>query len=866
MYRIALEYFTKISEELTSGNFYLGFIYKHYLYHTRDNITYLNPIARAILGDTNAIESLHLDDNVNLPINIDDHLVEPNPNPSQRTAIEMALTKPISFIQGPPGTGKSRTILNIMSCITNGLGKTVLMVSTNNAAVDVISSKILGYEGSDNLNRQNLFNTYAKLGNKRNLEEFSGSHEDFRFNMQYPEITEYEVTSKVKLETTITYDEFTSTYKAITSTIHSMKKFFKDGLNAQFDYVIMDEASQINTMLGIIAASCAKHLIIVGDKEQLAPIVSEKKIRDVNSEYHQILNANNLDCYIQNDLYGCPPSIIDLCLKKFKGHNNEVMLIDHYRCHPGIIEFSNRNIYHDLECRSSDDDIHSKAYEYAVPIRIKWFNGSYCEKTRVFQNDTEEGSYHVSKCNRKQITIFINEELDSLLEKMRNLEDGLERFCILSPYRGQLYELQKALKAEFERRQDEDDDPLYEQLTIELTNSGAGEDADLFEMLSVHRSQGREYDVVYFFPVEDGNWERPWAQSKSLINVATSRAKKELHIIASTTMMSKNMQLALTGKYCPPRRQEIDERPQTENLRYVQMLIDYTKIANDTPDEYNANKKVWDKEGIYEGLDLPGKRFEFPISNDEYGFHETDIKSVFDAIPITRSQERALCEEKRTPFYLLEQLVKTLICTVPQYKKYRLYSDVQLRDLVDKDGNPILTQAQVEDKTNARRIEEGITPVNYWGDTEDEKRPVLHIDSVVCDENNRCILFIEVDGEYHRFFPVEAAITNTDPITNSADTTDLPVTNITVENMDSVSIDVEERYEKAISKEEDLKLRDKLKVELSNDIYKVPMLRLPTDGTCYNEKQMIIDSIRESLNTYERIPYVKKKTYKNKAK
>jgi len=83
-------------------------------------------------------------------------------NESQLKAVEQAFTAQVSLIEGPPGTGKTQTILNIIANILVR-GKTVAVLSNNNAAVENVYEK-LGKSGLDYL--------VAELGNKGNREDF----------------------------------------------------------------------------------------------------------------------------------------------------------------------------------------------------------------------------------------------------------------------------------------------------------------------------------------------------------------------------------------------------------------------------------------------------------------------------------------------------------------------------------------------------------------------------------------------------------------------------------------------------------------------------------------------------------------------
>lgn len=86
-------------------------------------------------------------------------------NASQLGAVEQAFTSQVSLIEGPPGTGKTQTILNIIANVLVR-GKTVAVLSNNNAAVENVYEK-LGKSGLDYL--------VARLGSKEHRENFFAS-------------------------------------------------------------------------------------------------------------------------------------------------------------------------------------------------------------------------------------------------------------------------------------------------------------------------------------------------------------------------------------------------------------------------------------------------------------------------------------------------------------------------------------------------------------------------------------------------------------------------------------------------------------------------------------------------------------------
>ncbi|MCP1499892.1 RecA/RadA recombinase [Pseudomonas migulae] len=122
------------------------------------------------------------------------------------------------------------------------------------------------------------------------------------------------------------FDEFVRRYPIISSSTHSIINSLQGG--AMLDYVIIDEASQQDIVPGILALGCAKNLIIVGDRKQLAHIPAELGMTAPKDDY---------DC----EKY----SLLDSCISVFKGSIPMTLLKEHYRCHPRIIQFCNQQFY-----------------------------------------------------------------------------------------------------------------------------------------------------------------------------------------------------------------------------------------------------------------------------------------------------------------------------------------------------------------------------------------------------------------------------------------------------------------------------------------------------------------------------------------
>ena len=67
--------------------------------------------------------------------------------------------------------------------------------------------------------------------------------------------------------------EFIAEYPVVLSTTFSSRSSVCK--NAKYDYVIIDEASQVDVATGALALSCAKNVVIVGDSKQLPNVVTE---------------------------------------------------------------------------------------------------------------------------------------------------------------------------------------------------------------------------------------------------------------------------------------------------------------------------------------------------------------------------------------------------------------------------------------------------------------------------------------------------------------------------------------------------------------------------------------------------------------
>lgn len=136
-----------------------------------------------------------------------------------------------------------------------------------------------------------------------------------------------------------------------------------DPRGRKFDVVIVDEASQADTT-GLLALYLAKRVVIVGDHEQVSPTAVGQKIDDA-----QRLIAQHLIGIPNAHLYDGQASIYDLARYNFGGN---LALLEHFRCVPAIIEFSNQLSYNGQMRPLRDPSTASLPHvaEYVVPTHV----------------------------------------------------------------------------------------------------------------------------------------------------------------------------------------------------------------------------------------------------------------------------------------------------------------------------------------------------------------------------------------------------------------------------------------------------------------------------------------------------------------
>ncbi len=242
-----------------------------------------------------------------------------------------------------------------------------------------------------------------------------------------------------------------------------------------FDMTIMDEASQCNTAVSLVPIIRGKNLMLVGDPQQLNPVITLDP--NINSELKAKYNVNDSYDYIQNSIY-----------KVFLANDavsQETLLHNHYRCAKEIIEFNNRKYY------NNQLNVKSRGM-YERPL-------VFCEVAENYSSDKNTAP----------------EEVETIIRYVKN-KPG-KKIGIITPFKNQKELIAHRLQEEH----------LDQEITCGTVHAFQGDEKDeiLFSLALTNHTHEKTYD-----------WLK---NNRELLNVAVSRAKEKLILISSNKELQR---------------------------------------------------------------------------------------------------------------------------------------------------------------------------------------------------------------------------------------------------------------------------------------------------------------------------------------
>ena len=238
-----------------------------------------------------------------------------------------------------------------------------------------------------------------------------------------------------------------------------------------FDYLIVDEASQVDLLTGFLAMSCAKNIVAVGDLKQLPHIPS----RLLAKEYVAADDRFN----IQPGYSYQHQSLLSSLNTLFEHTAPVTLLKEHYRCHPRIIDFCNQKFY------GGQLVIMTEAFDDPFKV-LKTLPGNHARKP-----PSGKGLLNI-----RELDVINNEVLNGELKQI-----PYDKIGFVTPYRGQTDKAKSYI--------------VREGVQID----------------TVYKYQGREKDIIIFSTA--ANAPDRFVDNPNLLNVAVSRAKERFIMVTS---------------------------------------------------------------------------------------------------------------------------------------------------------------------------------------------------------------------------------------------------------------------------------------------------------------------------------------------
>lgn len=256
--------------------------------------------------------------------------------------------------------------------------------------------------------------------------------------------------------------EFNREYPVILSTTYSIKGTLS--FDHIYDYLIVDEASQVDLATGVLAFACAKNIVIVGDLQQLPNVLDSENTR-VSEEIWKRYSLPEIYHFSVH-------SLLSSALAAWPDMPT-VLLREHYRCHPKIINFCNQKFYGG---------------------KLIVMTTGHNEPDVLTMYRTTPGNHARGHLNQRQIDVIREEVLPRLKGA------GYQSIGIIAPYRDQVAAIRTQL-------------------------------GNCFDVATVHKFQGREKDAIILTSVD--NIISDFVDDPRMLNVAVSRAVKSLTIVTS---------------------------------------------------------------------------------------------------------------------------------------------------------------------------------------------------------------------------------------------------------------------------------------------------------------------------------------------
>jgi KaiC/GvpD/RAD55 family RecA-like ATPase len=485
-------------------------------------------------------------------------------------------------VVGPPGTGKTEVIAKAAHDLASR-GERVLVTSHTNIAVDNVIEKLAGNNPHKvvRVGRPEKVSAKAKelmlerviQGDSKSVQELLDRIEQLRSTIsdhqekinqleKHKNEIKYEYDNRVldgdntdKIESEIAQEreeltelqrkerelweeaEATSVREADITGATLVRSQLQGLAQVEFDTVIIDEASQISTPLGLLAMTTAKKWVVVGDHKQLLPV-----LKSVNTDS------------------GRPPagaSLFNLLRDQF---GEDTWLRTHYRSVDSIIGFARDEVY-DSRINLTEKNVDT----IDTPSHLKsegMFVDEILDEPLAMVATTEEQGWRKrfgSPFNKQEAQVC--DQLVARLIQDYGLDPG--QVGIITPYRGQRNVIRDTLGSDY-----------------------------AVDVETVDGFQGRERDVIIYSVVGTDPGSLSFAGDQNRFNVAATRPKSKLVVVGNInrigTKTKRNNILRSFIKYASDKNAVFDWAEKTKTTPTLSSPL--PEDADTSASENNSNE------------------------------------------------------------------------------------------------------------------------------------------------------------------------------------------------------------------------------------------------------------------------------------
>jgi DNA replication ATP-dependent helicase Dna2 len=262
-----------------------------------------------------------------------------------------------------------------------------------------------------------------------------------------------------------------------------------------FDVAIIDEASQLTEPLVLAAVNLARRFVLVGDDQQLPPVVTADDALSSNVESPGGVLSESGIKGLDHSLFA-----------RLRPHVPHVMLTTQYRMSQSVQEFPNNAFYDGKLCawpgvrdrvmpsRTDSEDSSEQSVELDPSRGFVWVETEPADTPRLNENEVA----HIAKTIRE-------------LLPMLDHPDPASQIGVVSPFRAQCHAIRSALRAV--------------------------EDGGRIEVDTVERFQGREKEVMLVSLVTS-EWS-DFVMSPARLNVTLTRARSKVIVFGTSALKAR---------------------------------------------------------------------------------------------------------------------------------------------------------------------------------------------------------------------------------------------------------------------------------------------------------------------------------------